>query len=411
MARSDLPARRRLLCLLPFAPRLDAPHGGGRATAQLLGHLAARHEVALLYMRGEDEPPIDVCLAARCGLAEEVPRPDQQAARRAGPLATALALLRGTPLWVGDWASPRYAARARALAQSWRPDVVQLEFSVMAQYLPALDACPAPRVLTEHDPPAAAAQELWRSGRAAGRLFPYLNVRAWQRYERAIARRVQAVVVFTERDRQAVARFARETPVVRIPLGMTLPARPLDPLGAAPASLLFVGNFVHPPNLDAAVRLIRDIFPLVRERCPDLRLQIVGDRPPPQLRQLASAQVDVTGRVPDVTPYLDRAALVVAPLRLGGGMRVKVLEALAAGKALVASPLAAEGLDLADGEQIVLARSDAEFADAIARLLADPGRRAALAARARAWACANLGWETSMAGYEALYERLIEGAV
>ena len=281
----------------------------------------------------------------------------------------------------------------------------------MAQYLPALDACPAPRVLTEHDPPAAAAQELWRSGRAAGRLFPYLNVRAWQRYERAIARRVQAVVVFTERDRQAVARVARETPVVRIPLGMTLPARPLDPLGAAPASLLFVGNFVHPPNLDAAVRLIRDIFPLVRERCPDLRLQIVGDRPPPQLRQLASAQVDVTGRVPDVTPYLDRAALVVAPLRLGGGMRVKVLEALAAGKALVASPLAAEGLDLADREQIVLARSDAEFADAIARLLADPGRRAALAARARAWACANLGWETSMAGYEALYERLIEGAV
>lgn len=410
MASSDRPARLRLLCLLPFAPRLDAPHGGGRATAQLLAQLAARHEVALLYLRGDDEPPIDACLAARCALAEEVARPDQEVVRQAGAFATAVALLRGTPLWVGDWASPRYAARAAALAQSWRPDVVQLEFSVMAQYLAALDACPAPRVLTEHDPPAAAARELWRSGRAAGRLFPYLNTRAWARFERSVARRVQAIVVFTERDRQAVASFARETPVVRIPLGAELPAQPLDPLGAPPASLLFVGNFVHPPNADAAVRLIRDIFPLVRDRCPDLRLQIVGDRPPPQLRQLASAQVDITGRVPDVTPYLDRAALVVAPLRLGGGMRVKVLEALAAGKVLVASPLAAEGLDLADGEQIVLARSDAEFADAIVGLLSDPGRRAALAARARAWACANLGWETSMAGYEALYRRLLGGA-
>src|SRR2546422_10461962 len=105
---------------------------------------------------------------------------------------------------------------------------------------------------------------------------------------------------------------------------------------------------------------------------------------------MATANVIVTGPVPDVTPYLDRTAIVVVPLRLGGGMRVKVLEALAAGKAMIASPLAVEGLAVVDGEHAVLAETDQQFCDAIVQLLADPARRAALAGSARAWACAHL---------------------
>src|SRR5439155_9300616 len=203
---------------------------------------------------------------------------------------------------------------------------------------------------------------------------------------------------------------APHTPIVRIPLGMALPEHPLNPLGHSPPSLLFVGNFGHPPNADAAVRLISAIFPRVQARFPELVLHIVGEQPAPRVRQMANANVIVTGRVPDVTPYLDRAALVVVPLRLGGGMRVKVLEALAAGKAVVASPLAIEGLNLVDGEQLILAESDPQFHDAIVQLLTDPEKRASLAARARTWACANLGWEKSIVAYEALYERLIQRA-
>jgi len=98
------------------------------------------------------------------------------------------------------------------------------------------------------------------------------------------------------------------------------------------------------------------------------------------------------------------------PLRLGGGMRVKVLEALAAGKATVASPLAVEGLDITPGDQVMLAESDQEFADTIGELLADPDKRSSLASRARAWACANLGWERSVAAYEELYRTLIRNS-
>jgi glycosyltransferase involved in cell wall biosynthesis len=188
---------------------------------------------------------------------------------------------------------------------------------------------------------------------------------------------------------------------------MELPERPLNPLGAPPLNLLFIGNFRHLPNVDAALRLTSTIFPRVQARVPGLILYIVGDHPTRQIRQMATSTVVVTGRVPDVTPHLDRAALVVVPLRLGGGMRVKMLEALAAGKAVVASPLAVEGLDVMDGKHVLLADSDRQFEDAIVQLLTQPERRTALAAHARNWACANLDWERSVAAYERLYENLI----
>jgi glycosyltransferase involved in cell wall biosynthesis len=203
-------------------------------------------------------------------------------------------------------------------------------------------------------------------------------------------------------------RLAGTTPVVRISLGISAPERPLDPAGRPPPSLLFVGNFIHPPNVDAAARLIRDIHPQLHARYPEVVLHVVGEGPPEELRKMAGGGVEVTGRVPDVGPYLDRAAIIVVPLRQGGGMRVKVLEALAAGKPVVATPMAVEGLDVHDGEQVILARTDEEFVRVIGELLEHPQRRIALGGRARAWAVANLSWESVVAAYEALYASLLE---
>src|SRR5262244_287936 len=399
--------KRRLLFLLPFAPRLDATHGGGRATAQLLAHLSGRHHVALLYLRAATEPPIDNILKNRCELVEEVPRlgPGLSLAQRSSRV---FSLLRGRPLWVAVTAVAEYRARLRRLVQTWRPDVIQIEFLVMGQYASSLDSCSAPRVLTQHEPGAKAARDLLDAHQGLARLIYWHNLFAWKRFEQAIITQVQAVVVFTEPDRQALVPFAAQTPIVRIPLGMELPERPLNPLGSPRLSLLFVGNFRHPPNVDAALRLTSTIFPRVQARVPGSILYIVGDHPTPQIRQMANATVVVTGRVPDVTTYLDRAALVVVPLRLGGGMRVKVLEALAAGKAIVASPLALEGLDVMDGKHVLLADSDRQFSDAIVQLLTQPERRTTLAAQARSWARANLDWEGPIAAYERLYQSLME---
>jgi glycosyltransferase involved in cell wall biosynthesis len=150
---------------------------------------------------------------------------------------------------------------------------------------------------------------------------------------------------------------------------------------------------------------MNNIFPQVQAGLPELKLYIVGSQPPEPWKTKCK-NIVVTGYVDDVTPYLDQAAVVVVPLRLGGGMRVKVLEALAAGKAVVASPLAVEGLDVVDGEHLMLADTDEQFCQIIVQLLRDPERRVNLAQNGRAWACANIGWEKSVENYEALYQRL-----
>ncbi|HEU4721979.1 MAG TPA: glycosyltransferase family 4 protein [Gemmatimonadaceae bacterium] len=398
--------RRRLLFLAPFPPRLDATHGGARVTAQLIRMLAARHDVATLYLRAQDEQPADESITERCAVAEGVSIPPS--ASLATRVSRTLASLRGLPGWVGWTRVPAFGRRARDLAASWRPDVVHFEYHVMGQYAPALPNRDAAWILTEYEAGVLAAREHLHQEGSAGSLGARLQRRAWARYERGVIARMDAVVVFSERDRAALAPLAGTTPIVRIGLGTHLPAATLD----APASdeapeLLFVGNFKHPPNVDAAIRLVERIFPRVKAAVPAVTLRIVGAHPPARLTEASRDGVYVTGVVPDVVPHLNAATLVVVPLRLGGGMRVKVLEALAHGRAVVASPRAVEGLDVSAGVHLVLADSDDEFVSAIVGLLGAPDQRRALAANARGWAAAHLGEERWAAEYEALYARVL----
>lgn len=390
-AADDSGSRLRILFLTPFPPRSDGSHGGSRVAAQLISRLALRHRVALLALRKEGDPPADELLIERCERYEEVRRPlvgrsfaELWKQRQRLPLVLARA-----PAWVTGCSVADYEARLRALSRDWKPDVVQLEYAVMGQYSRALDGTPARRVLVEYDP---------GEGPPTG---------SWARFRKSVMRRVDSVVVFTPRDERAVRPLARVTPVARIPIGVELPSSPLDPLGRPPPTLLFVGNYLHPPNVEAALRLGEQILPRVRARHPDAVACLVGERPPPALSD-GKPGVLVTGRVNEVAPYLEDAAVVVAPLRSGGGMRVKVLEALAAGKAVVASPLAVAGLDVVDGEHVLLAESDDDFAAAIAGILDDPEGRSRLARNARAWAVEHLEWDAVVRAYEELYARLLE---
>jgi glycosyltransferase involved in cell wall biosynthesis len=393
----------RLLVLAPFAPRLDATHGGSRAVAELLVRLGERHRVALLALRAAAEPPVDSRLYSRCELVREVSRLDETDAGAGEALRVGLALAAGTPMWASRWAVAAFRTAAVELIGSWHPDIVQAEYHIMGQYLERLPGR-APRVLRQLEPGAATAGERSARRRGPSRLLGALDRRAWSRYESRAMARADTVVALTERDRALLLPLAGATPVVVIPLGVPIPARAADPVGRHSSLVLFVGNFIHPPNRDAAERLVCGILPLLRARCPSAELRIVGPNPP---SGLAAAGVTVTGEVDDVRPHLDDAAVVVAPLRLGGGMRVKVAEALAAGKAVVATSLAADGLAARTGEHLILADTDEAIVDAIAVLLEHPPRRAALAARARAYATTALGWARPVGDFEHLYARLL----
>jgi glycosyltransferase involved in cell wall biosynthesis len=194
---------------------------------------------------------------------------------------------------------------------------------------------------------------------------------------------------------------------VRIPLGIDLPVKPADPAGSKPPGLLFIGNFVHPPNVDAAERLASRILPSIRKVYPETRLTVVGPQPPVSLQRRDGEGVTVAGEVPDVRPYLESAAVVVAPLRFGGGMRVKVAEALAAGKAVVASPIAVAGLEVTSGEHLMVAETDDEIVEACTMLLGNTSARVELASRARVWAVRHLGWDGPVAAFEELYASLV----
>ncbi|MDP8961241.1 MAG: glycosyltransferase family 4 protein [Actinomycetota bacterium] len=408
MTSETVASTRRLLFVAPFVPSRRGRHGASRCLAELLDALSARHSVGLLHLRGRGEPGVEASLTHQLEVVREIDRPE--APRDAlGRAALLVSLLRGRPMWAHDWRVAELARQLADLVGDWRPEVVHLDLAVMGQYVSAVPG-PTVTVLTDHDPPVPAAVEALRQQAGLRRLLYALDLQAWWRMERIVLRSVATAIVFTEDDRARLARTAGLTPIVTIPLGTTIPSRPLDPLGSSPPTLLFVGGPHHPPNAEAAKRLAERILPRLVERMPDVRLRIVGDYMPGTLKSSAAAHLVVSGAVADVRPFLDEAAVVVAPLTSGGGMRVKVMEALAAGKAVVGTSLAFAGLDAPTERAAVVAEADDEFCVAIAGLLRDPAERAAVAARARRWATENLTWSRRVAQYEQLYDRLLPAA-
>jgi glycosyltransferase involved in cell wall biosynthesis len=303
--------------------------------------------------------------------------------------------------------SREYASRLARVLDDWRPDVVEIHLQAMAQYVEAAARRGLPRILVDYDPPSAWADDLVGMTAGLRRFARKAEVAAWQRYERATRPQFDAIVVFAERDVAAVEPSAGNASLIRVPLEVDVPTRPLHPQGSDPPTIVFVGGFAHPPNVDAALWLGRTVFPRVGERVPEARLDIVGHEPSDDVRALAGEAVSVYASVADVTPYLDRAAVVVAPIRLGGSMRMKVLEAMAAGKALVATPRAAEGVDAVPGQHFELASDEDELVEVLVRLLLDPARRRGLGDRAREWAEQHLGWQHGVEAFEQLYDDLI----
>jgi polysaccharide biosynthesis protein PslH len=230
----------------------------------------------------------------------------------------------------------------------------------------------------EHDNLARASRqsrERWRRG--------FYRTQAWftKREEVAYASRFSIVCTTSERDRALLARVAPGVATSVVPNGIDLEKyrRPAD---AAPArgELLFTGLMSYYPNQHGIVRFAERVLPLVRARVPDARLRIVGADPPAAVRALASAHVDVTGRVADVRPAYARAEACVVPLWIGGGTRVKALEAMAMGVPVISTPLGCEGLDVRDGHSVLIGHTDEQLADAIVAVLTRPALRSALAA-------------------------------
>lgn len=261
-------------------------------------------------------------------------------------------------------------------------DLIAVEDDLMSLRLPA----GTPVVLTEHEASREAPAQ--RSPRPSA-LVRRLD---WRRLDRLQARGwadADLIQVYAEGDAVAIAARAPQVAArVRVdPFGIELPEQPDAGLEREDL-LLFTGTFTHAPNRDAARWLATEILPAVRARRPGAALRIVGSAPPSQLlADLDRPGVEVVADVADIGPHLAQASAVLAPVRVGGGMRLKVLEAMAAGKAVVTTELGAEGFDhFGPDLPLALGEGAAAIAEQAARLLEDGAARRDLGARARAFA-------------------------
>lgn len=389
----------RVLVVSVLRPSPDADSGGGRSFAWRMQALANEVALRVLHIDG-GEGPTDVAFHA-----VPVPRDPPGQART---MRLLWGWARGVPGFVaGNHSDAMDRAVAATLAE-WRADVVQFDHVASAQWARALARRPRGSrpalVLVDQDPREA----ITRSHHSTGgyrTLRQILEGRAWRRWSRIAPSLVDAVVVFTDEDRSVVLRACPGTRVeVIAPTGPHTPAVPVTRRAKDARTILFVGHYDHAPNVDAARRLVERIFPAVRARVPNARLIIAGSGDP-QVREDPSAGIRVTGWVQDLDALRREVAVEAMPIRLGGGVRVKVVDALRAGSAIVATPLAVEGIDVADGTEIVLADRDDEFATRIGDLILDPARRAALEAAAAHWARAHRPPDSADA-YLRLYESL-----
>jgi glycosyltransferase involved in cell wall biosynthesis len=265
----------------------------------------------------------------------------------------------------------------------------------MAPYVDALPrGVQARTVLCLHNVGSLQYRRMLRMRLSLGERALYtLKWLAMLRWEAAAARRFDRAVVVSASERDALRRSDPRLAVSIVENGVDATA--LAPLPEPPVAdtLLFVGTFTYRPNVDAALLLVREIFPLVRRAVPAARLLLVGHEPPEAVRALAREPgVSLAGALPDVNPAYERAAVAVAPLRAGGGTRLKILEAMALGRPVVSTRIGAEGLAVVDHDHLLLSDTPGDFAASVARLLGDRPLRVRLAANARRLVEARYDW-------------------
>ena len=380
----------RVLLLSPCLP-FPLSHGGAVRMYNLMRRAAADFDQVLVaFSESRDEPPpevLDIC--AEIVLV-------QRAGSHAPPVTS-------RPEVVEEFDSPAFHAAVRLAVRQWRPALAQLEFTQLAQY--AADCAPAPTILVEHDITFDLYEQLLRAGDG-----PELGRQTalWRSFETDAWRRITRVAAMSAKDSSLVTGAS----TVVLPNGVDLDRFRPAPREPEPRRLLFIGSFAHLPNLLALDFFLAGVWPLLRGATLHI---IAGARPEYFLARyrervklrLSLPGIELEGFVADVRPAYERAAVVVAPLVASAGTNIKILEAMAMGKAIVSTPAGVNGLDLVPGDDFLLAHGAAEMAAHIETLFADPPARRRIESAARARVERDFGWDAIARRQSALYRQLI----
>jgi len=354
---------------------LPVDTGGKIRSYNILRHLARKHAVTLLsYYGGQPDPDYDRSLREHLPGAHTI-----HTAAPEGGLSQRLDYIRHlpsrAPYAVQKFTHPAVRRTVTQWLQQRRFDVAVCDFLSASLNFP--HPLPSPCVLFQHNVETV----LWRRmAQTETSLFHKLsyNIEAvkMERYERQALQRFHRVIAVSQQDGDEMLKLDSTCQITVVPTGVdTGQYQVAPPALATPPVIVFVGSMDWEPNIDAVEYFCRQMWPTILAASPGARFQIVGRNPHPRVQALKSSSVEVTGTVPSVPEFLRSATVVVVPLRIGGGTRLKIFEAMAMGKAVVSTTIGAEGLDVTPGRDLILADDPERFAAAIIDLIRDSALR------------------------------------
>ena len=351
---------------------LPVDTGGKIRSFNILRRLARDHEVTLIsYYGGQRDTAYEAALPQQfpqCHIVHTAV-PDAEGLR--GMLDYLWRVPRLAPYSISKFTHPAVSKLVANELSSGRFDVAICDFLHPTLNFPK--HLPIPCLLFQHNVEAALWQRMAATESSPLRKLSYtLEAARMSRYERQTLARFHHIIAVSENDRQQMLEMDPTCEITVVPTGVdTEQFQVAPPSSATPPRIVFTGSMDWEPNIDAVEYFCARIWPRILSQFPDAIFQIVGRHPFAKVQRLASKSVQVTGTVPSVTDYLRDATVVVVPLRIGGGTRLKIYEAMAMGKAMVSTSIGAEGLSFQNGRDLLLADDASSFSDAILLLLRD----------------------------------------
>lgn len=405
------------LKILFVTPYLATPprFGAQRRLDGLMRGLARSHEVAVISFV---DPTEDVARSIQatetyCKTVVVVPNDRYAFTTKRKRLLQMRSLLSRRSYESFLYRSPALTEGLEKLLGQVSYDIVNFEFMQMVINRP-VDPSPSRSrpifVLDEHNIEYDIIRRTAASGPGLDRkLYSLLDWRKLRREEREAWRRFDGCTTTSARDDELLRRDLPTARTAIVPNAVDVDFfRPRHSRVEEPMSLLFFGAISYHPNKDGLLFFIREIFPRLKARYPAISLRIVGPSVPPEISAYAGDAIEVTGLVDDIRPFLERATLVIVPLRIGGGTRFKILEAMAMEKAVVSTTVGAEGIDARDESEILLGDTPDAFAGQVGRLLEDQELRRRMGRAARSLIERCYSWERSVARLEQFYAELFE---
>ena len=379
--------------------------GGQIRTLEMLRHLHRRHEIHYVAIEKPSEPEGP----ARAAEYSFRAYPMQHRVRsKSSPLfwsELAKGLLSPVPVAVERFHPPRMSAFLESLIRNEGFDCAVVDHLAPTAYFPDLPHAiffqhnVETMIWRRHVEHARGPLRRWYFQMQADRMFEY---------ERRVSLAAGHIVAVSRTDADEMRRLFGVTRVTEIPTGVNieyfLPPEPHP--AASGADLVFVGSMDWLPNVDGVLYFVSEVLPLIRQKRPGCTLAIVGRIPPPKISELAAADplVQVTGTVPDIRPYLWGSAVSIVPLRIGGGTRLKIYEAMAARIPVVSTTVGAEGLTVNPPSDIRIGDAPHDFADHCLELLASPEERARVSQAAWEMVNANFSWDHVARCFERVME-------